>query len=74
MITAHCPQPLRVNPSRTGDLVERVGASTPVGEEKRQADGFEDTCNCAYGNGVEWALFSNDLGDNLNIVSQIDTK
>jgi hypothetical protein len=63
--TAHCPQSLRANPSSSGDLVEWVGTSTPVGEEKRQADGLEDTCNGAYSNSVKWAFFSDDLRDNL---------
>ena len=48
--------------------------STPPGEEKRQANGLEDTCNGAYGNGVERTLFSDDLGDNLITQSKIDSK
>jgi hypothetical protein len=47
------------------DLVEWVGTSTPVGEEKRQADGLEEACNGAYGNGVKRTFFSDNLGDNL---------
>jgi hypothetical protein len=63
--TAHCPQSLRASPSSSEDLVERVGTSTPVRQEKRQADGLEETCNGTYGNGVKWALFSDNLSDNL---------
>lgn len=63
-----------LSPSSNGDLVKRVGTSTPVGEEKRQADGLEETCNGAYGNGVKWALFSDDLSDNLISHQSIDAK
>ena len=65
MITATVQKPLHTSPSRSEDLVKWVGASAPVCEEKRQADGFEETCNGTYGNGVERALFSDDLGDDL---------
>ena len=50
-------------------LVEWVGAGAPVCEEERQADSLEDTGNGADGNGVEWALLSEDLGDDLGRVS-----
>ena len=50
-------------------LVEWVGAGAPVCQEERKADSFEDTGNCANGNGVEWALLSEDLRDDLDGVS-----
>ena len=50
-------------------LVEGVGAGSPVGEEQAEADGLEDTGNGADGNGVERALLSENLGDDLDSVS-----
>ena len=38
---------------------------TPPGQEQRQADGLENASEGANGNGVEWALLSEDLCDEL---------
>lgn len=46
-------------------LVEGVCAGAPVGKEQRQSDGFHDATKGANGNGIERALLSNDLGDDL---------
>ena len=46
-------------------LVEGVGAGAPVGEEQRQADGLHDAAEGANGDGIERALLSDDLGDDL---------
>lgn len=51
--------------SRRTDLVEWVGAGAPPGQEQRQADGLEDACKSANGNGVKRALLGEDLGDEL---------
>lgn len=51
------------------DLVEWVGAGAPVGEEQAEADGLEDARQGANSNGVEWALLSEDLGDELRVQS-----
>jgi hypothetical protein len=52
-------------------LVEGVGAGSPVGEEQAEADGLEDTGNGADGNGVKRTLLGEDLGDNLDRVSNV---
>jgi len=44
-------------------LVEWVGASSPVSEEQAEADGFEDAGNGADGDGIDWSLLGDDLGD-----------
>ena len=46
-------------------LLEGLYAGTYPGEEERQADSLEDTCDGADGNGIEWALLSEDLSDEL---------
>lgn len=46
-------------------LLERVGASAPVGEEERETDSLEDTSDGADSNGVKRTLLSDDLGDEL---------
>ena len=48
------------------DLVEWVGAGAPPGEEQGEADGLEDTGKSTDGYGVEWALLSEDLSDELD--------
>ena len=50
---------------RTIDLLERVGAGAPPGEEHGQTDGLKDASQGADGDGVERALFGEDLGDEL---------
>lgn len=47
------------------DLVERVGASAPVGEEHAQADGLEDAGNSTNGDLVKRALLGGNGGDEL---------
>lgn len=46
-------------------LVEWVGSSAPVREEQAEANGFEDASQDTDGDGVERALFNDDLGDEL---------
>lgn len=46
-------------------LVEWVLADAPPGEEERKADSLEGACKGADGNGIEWALLGDDLGDEL---------
>lgn len=60
--------PKRLTAYRAIRLVEGVGAGSPVGEEQAEADSLEDAGNSADGNGVERALLSKDLGDNLMAV------
>jgi hypothetical protein len=50
-------------------LFEGVGAGSPVGEEQAETDSLEDTGNGTDGDGVKWALLSENLGDDLRIVS-----
>lgn len=47
------------------DVVKEVGAGSPVAKEQAEADGLEDAGESANGNGVEGALFGEDLGDEL---------
>lgn len=46
-------------------LVERVLTDTPPGKEEGKADGLKGACEGADGNRIEWALLSDDLGDEL---------
>lgn len=46
-------------------LVEWVGSSTPVCKEHAETDGLEDTGQDTDGDGVEGALLSDNLGDDL---------
>jgi hypothetical protein len=50
-------------------LVEGVGAGSPVGEEQAEANSLEDAGDGTYGNGVERALLSQNLGDDLVSIS-----
>jgi hypothetical protein len=45
--------------------VEGAVAGTPVSEEERKTNGLEDTGEGTDGEGVERALLSGDLGDEL---------
>ncbi len=47
------------------DVVQEVGAGSPVAKEQAEADGLKDAGESADGNGVEGALFGEDLGDEL---------
>jgi len=50
---------------QTNNLVEWVGAGTPVGEEDGETDGLHDAGDNTDGDGVEWALLGDNLGDDL---------
>jgi hypothetical protein len=56
-------------PSVTRRLVEGVGAGSPVGKEHAETDSLEDTGNGANGDGVQRALLSEDLGDDLGTLA-----
>lgn len=45
------------------DLVEWVGAGTPVGEEHAEADSFQQASQDADSNSINWAVL-NDKGGN----------
>lgn len=51
--------------------LEWVGAGAPVGQEEGQADGLEAAGEGTDSDGVEWALLSEDLGDELRNVSTL---
>lgn len=46
-------------------LVEWVGASSPVGEEQAETDGFEHASESTDGDGIERTFLCEDLGDEL---------
>ena len=50
-------------------LVERVGTSTPPGQEQAETDSFEDAGHSTNCNRVEGSLFSEDLADELYNIS-----
>lgn len=43
-------------------LVKWVGASSPVGQDDREADSFEELGQSTDANGLEWSPFSENLG------------
>lgn len=45
--------------------VEWVGASSPVGEEQAETDGFEHASEGTDGDGIERTFLCEDLGDEL---------
>lgn len=47
------------------DLLEWVGAGSPVGEEHGETDSLEDAGKSADGNGVKRTLLGEDSGDEL---------
>jgi len=50
---------------RMKDLVEWVGASSPVSEEQAEADGLEETRQDTNGNSVDRSILSDKGGDEL---------
>ena len=51
---------------RATRLVERVGASSPPGEEQAEANSLKDAGKGADSNGVHGAFLCDDLRDELN--------
>jgi len=64
-----CSNPYISLCSRARHLVERVGASAPVGQEQRKTNGLHDTGNSTNSDGVKGALLGENLGEDL-ITSQ----
>ena len=56
---------LRLHYWDIGNLVEGVGAGSPVGEEQAETDSLEDAAHGADGNGISRTLLGDDLGDDL---------
>lgn len=65
ILSYHCS-----SPANTGNLVEGVGAGSPVGEEERKTNGLEGAGKGTDGDGVKGTLLSEDLGDDLHSVSR----